>query len=108
MGLRTKLNLLLLVVAALGAGLFFLVSTPFLEALAKDEVVQKSQVMMESAAGARAYTSEQVAPLLQGDIGASFHPQAVSAYAANKMFAALHDKFPDYSYHEVALNPTNP
>jgi protein-histidine pros-kinase len=63
--------------------------------------------MMESAAGARSYTSEEVAPLLQGDIGAHFHPQAVSAYAATKGFQVLHARFPDYSYREVALNPTN-
>ena len=66
MGLRTKLNLLLLVVALLGAGLLAIVSTPFLNTLAKDDVVERSRIMMESAAGARRYTSEQVAPLLQG------------------------------------------
>ncbi|MES1201292.1 MAG: DUF3365 domain-containing protein [Pseudomonadota bacterium] len=107
MGLRTKLNLLLLIVALLGAGLFALISTPFLQALANDEVVQNSQIMMESAAGARTYTSEQVAPLLQGDIDTHFHPQAVSAYAAINSLAVLHARFPNYSYREVALNPTN-
>jgi len=107
LGLRTKLNLLLLIVALAGAGLFALASTPFLEGLAKDEVVQNSQIMMESAAGARTYTSEQVAPLLQGDMETQFHPQAVSAYAAVNSFAVLHARFPDYSYREVALNPTN-
>ena len=107
MGLRTKLNLLLLSVALLGAGLLAVISTPFLEMAAKDEVVQNSQIMMESAAGARTYTSEQVAPLLQGDMDAHFHPQAVSAYAAVQSFAALHARFPDFSYREVALNPTN-
>jgi len=107
MGLRTKLNLLLLVVALLGAGAFAAVSAPFLEMLARDEVVQSSRIMMEAAAGARTYTSEQVAPLLQADMSENFHPQAVSAYAAAKTFAMLHRRFPDYSYREVALNPTN-
>lgn len=107
MGLRAKLNLLLLVVALLGAGLLAIVSTPFLNTIAKNDVVERSRIMMESAAGARRYTSEQVTPLLQGDINAHFHPQAVSAYAAINSFAVLHAKFPDYSYREVALNPTN-
>ena len=107
MGLRTKLNLLLLGVALLGAAIFALVATPFLNGLARDEVIQSSRIMMESAAGARSYTSQQVAPLLQGDIATHFHPQAVSAYAATQGFAVLHARFPDYSYREVALNPTN-
>jgi protein-histidine pros-kinase len=107
MGLRSKLNLLLLGVALLGAAVFALAATPFLNGLAREEVVQSSRIMMESAAGARTYTSEQVAPLLEGDIGQHFHPQAVSAYAATKSFAVLHARFPDYSYREVALNPTN-
>src|SRR5690349_17749733 len=107
MGLRTKLNLLLLVVALLGAGAFAAVSAPLLEMIARDEVVQSSRIMMEAAAGARDYTSKEVAPLVQGDMAASFHPQAVSAYAAVKSFAVLHQRFPDYSYREVALNPTN-
>jgi len=107
MGLRTKLNLLLLGVALLGALVFAAAATPFLNGLAREEVVQSSRIMMESAAGARTYTSEQVAPLLGRDINAHFHPQAVSAYAAIKSFAVLHARFPDYSYREVALNPTN-
>jgi protein-histidine pros-kinase len=107
MGLRTKLNLLMLAVALLGVALLAVISTPFLNALARDEVVQSSRIMMESAAGARRYTSEQVAPLLQADINAHFHPQAVSAFAATNSFAVLHARFPDYSYREVALNPTN-
>jgi HAMP domain-containing protein len=107
MGLRTKLNLLLFLIALLGAGAFAAVSAPFLQKLAKDEVVQSSRIMMEAAVGARAYTSQQVAPLVEADMATTFHPQAVSAYAAMKSFDGLHQKFSDYSYREVALNPTN-
>ncbi|HVY87700.1 MAG TPA: DUF3365 domain-containing protein [Hyphomonadaceae bacterium] len=107
MGLRTKLNMLLVLVALLGAAAFAAVSAPFLQKLAKDEVIQSSRIMMEAAVGARTYTSQQVAPLVETDMATTFHPQAVSAYAATKSFAALHAKFPDYSYREVALNPTN-
>jgi protein-histidine pros-kinase len=107
MGLRTKFNLLLLFVAILGVGLFAAAATPILQNVAKEEVVQSSQIMMESAAGARKYTSEQIAPLLANDMRRTFHPQAVSAYAAKKNFDVLHSKFPDYTYREAALNPTN-
>jgi protein-histidine pros-kinase len=36
-----------------------------------------------------------------------FHPQAVSSYAAKKMFEVLHSKMSDYGYREAVLNPTN-
>jgi protein-histidine pros-kinase len=107
MGLRTKFNLLLLIVALVGLTLFFGASTPILEGVARDEVLQSSRIMMESAAGARKYTSEQIAPLLSGAMDQTFHAQAVSAYAAKKNFEVLHAKFSDYSYREAALNPTN-
>lgn len=108
MGIRGKFNLLLAFVAVVGAALFAVASTPFLRAVARDEVLQSSRIMMESAAGARKYTSEQIAPLLAKDMQEHFHAQAVSAYAAKKNFDVLHSKFPDYSYREAALNPTNP
>lgn len=108
MGLRTKFNLMLLLIALAGAGAFALASTPVLDGLAKDEVLQTSRVMMASAAGARKYTSEEITPLLRAGMASSFHPQAVSAYAAKKTFAVLRAQFQDYSYREAALNPTNP
>ncbi len=107
MGLRAKFNLLLGIVALLGIGLFALAITPVLQTVAKEEVLQSSRIMMESAAGARKYTSEQIAPLLAGDMDRTFHAQAVSAYAAKKNFDVLHARFSDYSYREAALNPTN-
>jgi protein-histidine pros-kinase len=107
MGLRTKFNLTLLFVALVGVALFALATTPVLEGVARQEVLQSSRIMMESAAGTRKYTSQQIAPLLAADMGTTFHPQAVSAYAAKKNFDVLHAKFTDYSYREAALNPTN-
>jgi protein-histidine pros-kinase len=107
-GLRTKFNLMLAIVAAIGIALFYGASTPILMGIAQDEVLESSRIMMESAAGARKYTSEQIAPLLSASMTKSFHPQAVSAYAAKKNFDVLHSKFRDYSYREAALNPTNP
>jgi protein-histidine pros-kinase len=108
MGLRTKLNLVLAIVALGGVALFALGSTPLLESVARDEVLQSSRIMMESAAGTRQYTSQEVAPLLSGEMDQAFHPQAVSAYAAKKNFAVLHVTYSDYTYREAALNPTNP
>lgn len=107
MGLRLKFNLMLLAVALAGAALFAVASTPILDSLATDEVLQSSRIMMESALGARKYTSEQIAPLLEPQMQTTFRPQAVSAYAAKKNFDVLHANFSDYAYREAALNPTN-
>ncbi len=64
-GLRAKFNLLLLVVALAGFGLFALAANPLVNTIASEEVLQSSRIMMESAAGARKYTSEQIAPILR-------------------------------------------
>ncbi|HZC38108.1 MAG TPA: DUF3365 domain-containing protein [Sphingomicrobium sp.] len=108
MGLRAKFNLLMLVIALVGALLFALAANPLVDSIARDEVLQSSRIMMESAAGARKYTSEQIAPVLKPMIGAHFYPQSVSAYAAKRNFDVIHSKFPDFAYREAALNPTNP
>jgi HAMP domain-containing protein len=107
-GLRAKFNLLMLAVAIIGAGLFALAANPLVDEIAREEVLQSSRIMMESAAGARKYTSEQIAPVLKPMIGAHFYPQSVSAYAAKRNFDVIHAKFPDFAYREAALNPTNP
>lgn len=108
MGLRVKFNLMLLAVALAGIVLFAVAATPILDNLATDEVLQSSRIMMESALGARKYTSEQIAPLLEPQMQTTFRPQAVSAYAAKKNFDVLRASFSDYMYREAALNPTNP
>src|SRR5689334_21738558 len=98
----------MLVVAVVGVGLFALAAEPLVNAVAREEVLQSSRIMMESAAGARKYTSEQIAPILKPQIGQHFYPQSVSAYAAKRNFDVIHSKYPDYMYREAALNPTNP
>jgi len=107
-GLRAKFNLLLLVIAIAGFGLFALAANPLVDAIASEEVLQSSRIMMESAAGARKYTSEQIAPVLRSQMAQHFYPQSVSAYAAKRNFDVIHSKFPDFAYREAALNPTNP
>ena len=108
MGLRAKFNLLMVAVAALGVALFALAAGPLVNAVAREEVLQSSRIMMESAAGARKYTSEQIAPLLKDRMAHQFYPQSVSAYAAKRNFDVIHKKFPDFIYREAALNPSNP
>jgi protein-histidine pros-kinase len=100
--------MLMLAVSALGVGLFTLAANALVNSVAREEVLQSSRIMMESAAGARKYTSEQIAPILKPLIAHQFYPQSVSAYAAKRNFDVIHSKFPDYMYREAALNPSNP
>ncbi len=39
---------------------------------------------------------------------AEFHPQIVPAYAATEIFDYFRTRYPDYTYKEATLNPTNP
>ncbi len=108
MGLRMKFNLVLLVAFAVGLALAAYLSDRILKDNAREEVVQNARIMIESALGARAYTAEHVKPLLTLQMKRQFLPQTVSAYAASQSFKALRTKFPEYTYKEAALNPTNP
>ena len=108
MGLRMKFNLVLLLAFAIGLALAGYLSDRILKNNAREEVVQNARIMIESALGARAYTAEHVKPLLTLQMKRQFLPQTVSAYAAAQSFKALRAKFPEYSYKEAALNPTNP
>jgi HAMP domain-containing protein len=107
MGLRTKFNLMLLVAFLVGVAVFAAAETPILNGLAKQDVLQDSRIMMEAASGARTYTANEIAPLLEPSLKTTFHPQAVSAYAAKKTLGPLGTQMADYSYREAALNPTD-
>lgn len=108
MGLRMKFNLVLLVAFVIGLALAAYFSDRILKQNAREEVVQNARIMMESALGARAYTAERIKPLLTLQMKREFRPETVSAYAAGQSFKALRTKFPEYTYKEAALNPTNP
>jgi HAMP domain-containing protein len=108
MGLRTKFNVVLILVFAAGMGVSGWVSYRLLQANAKDEVLRSAGLMMEAALAVRGYTVSQVKPRIEHHLADEFMPQSVPAYAAAETFKALHKKYPDYSYKEATLNPTNP
>ena len=108
MGLRLKFNLVLILTFLLGLGLAAWLTDRLLKDNAREEVVQNARIMMESALGARNYTAEHIAPLLTLQMKREFRPETVSAYAAAQSFKVLRAKFPEYTYKEAALNPTNP
>ncbi|MCC8994623.1 MAG: DUF3365 domain-containing protein [Candidatus Contendobacter sp.] len=108
MGLRMKFNLVLLLAFAIGLALAGYLSDQILKQNAREEVLQSARIMMESALGARAYTVQRIQPLLTLQMKREFRPETVAAFAAAQSFQALRTKFPDYTYKEAALNPTNP
>jgi HAMP domain-containing protein len=108
MGLRTKFNLMLFFAFAVGLALAAGLSYRILQQNAREEVIEKARLMMESALAIRGYTVREIRPLLTLQMKRQFLPQTVSAYAATQNFKALRDKLPDYTYRETALNPTNP
>ncbi len=112
MKLLFKLNLVLVLVIGLALALAGYFSYRLSLDNARKEVIQNAKVMMEAAYSMRTYTIEQVRPLIkklpQARKGTRFFAQTVPAYAATETFGELRKKFPDYSYKEAALNPTNP
>ena len=108
MGLRLKFNIVLFLVFAAGIGVSGWVSHQLLERNAKDEVLRSAGLMMEAALAIRGYTVSQVKPRIEHHLAEEFLPQSVPAYSATEIFNSLRKKYPDYSYKEATLNPTNP
>ena len=108
MGLRLKFNIVLLLVFAAGIGVSAYVSHRLLQENAKDEVRRNAGLMMEAALAIRGYTVSQVKPHIEEKLAEKFLPQSVPAYAAAETFKTLRKKYPDFSYKEATLNPTNP
>ena len=110
MKLLLKFDLILVTLAALGLLVVAFVAHNFLQQNARSQVLQQAELMMESASSVRRYTSDELKPLLMGNpkYEQEFLPQIVPAYGATTTFAKLRATFPEYTYREPALNPTNP
>lgn len=109
MKLVAKFSLVFVIVFGIGLAVAAYMADAFLEKNATDEVKQNAQLMMQTALSMRSYTTQQIQPLLTGEqFQQSFHPQTVPAYAATESFNYLRAKYPEYSYKEATLNPTNP
>src|SRR3954468_25087167 len=108
MRLLLKFNLIFLIVfiaGVIGAGK---VSYDLLQSNAKQEVLDHARLTMEKAIAVRTYTNDQIRPLLETQMKYTFLPQTIPAYSATEVLATLAKSFPDYTYKEATLNPTNP
>lgn len=108
MKLLLKFNFVFIVIFGLGLAAASTISRNLLQSNARDEIAENARLMMQAALATRGYTSKQIQPLLNTQMKYTFLPQSVPAYSATEVFNDLHTKFPEYSYKEAALNPTNP
>lgn len=108
MKLLVKFNLVFVLVFLLGLAATGVMTRQMLERHAQEEVLQHARFLLEKALAVRAYTSRQIAPLLETQMKYAFLPQSVPAYSATEVIATLQKNHPEYSYKEATLNPTNP
>src|SRR5208283_3493661 len=109
MKLLTKFNLVLIVFFGAGGLIIAQMAYNFLMQNARDQVLQQAELMMAGARSTRDYTSNQIKPLLlkNPEHETNFLPQTVPAFAATTIFNDLRKSYPNYSYREATLNPTN-
>lgn len=108
MKLLVKFNLIFAVVVALGMGVSSWIARSLLQDGARQEVLNTGRLMMENALAVRAYTSGQIAGLLEAQLAERFLPQAVPSFSATEVQNVVQAKFPEFAYKEATLNPTNP
>jgi len=108
MRLTTRFNLVLFAVFSLGLVIAGYISYTVLHKHAREEVLNHAGMMMEAAMAIRGYTVKEIRPLLTLQMKREFLPQSVPSYAATQNFKAVREMYPEYTYKEAALNPTNP
>jgi protein-histidine pros-kinase len=108
MKLWLKFNLVFFVAFVVGLAAIGAIANKVLQDNARDEVLHTAGIIMQGAMSIRSYTIEEIRPLLEVQIKRDFLPQTVPAYAATSNVARLRKLYPDYSYKEATLNPTNP
>jgi HAMP domain-containing protein len=108
MGLRSKFNLALGIAFIIGfAGAGVLLQRLFIEN-ARMQVLEEARIMMSYADGVSQFTNDQIVPLAAAQNASHFIAASIPFFVAQTTFKAVQARFPDFSYREPALNPTNP
>ncbi len=108
MSLRLKFNIWMTTVLAIAVAAAATILYTELHRNARDQVVQTANLLMAAAEATRAYTTAYIKPHLDQRLDIEFLPQTVPAFAATETIIALRKQFPEYTYKEATLNPTNP
>ena len=109
MKLLVKFNILLIVVFGLGLSLIAYQARSFLQEQAQAEVLRQAGLMAASALATRNYTEHYITPVIEKttEHTTTFLPQAIPFFASTTTFDQIRQTYPDYTYKEAALNPTN-
>jgi protein-histidine pros-kinase len=108
MSLLLRVNLILGAVCLIASLTIIFLSRGLLRENANREVMAQAHLMMEAARSARDYTGNHVEPLLATMMKSKFMPEVVPFFASTQLFEQLRKAYPEYSYKEATLNPTNP
>lgn len=110
--LSSKFTLLLAVALLAGLTASGLALWNGLNRHAEQEITTRALLLIDTMTAVRAYTSNNVNPLLQEEIAASptFISESVPSFSARQVFENFRGRegYETFLYKEAALNPTNP
>jgi len=107
LSIAAKFNLVFVSLFAVGFIAAGFVADGLLQRSARQETLQNARLLMEAAMSVRGYTAGQIAPLLRNQMKYQFHPQSVPSYSAVETMNVILKSYPEFSYKEATLNPTN-
>ena len=108
MKLETRFNLIITSCLLVGLSISGILFYQIQVRQAEDTLFHDASLMLGYGQSVRNYTIEEIMPALRHHMDDdTFLPQVVPSYAAHTTINKLRDQFPEYSYREVALNPTN-
>ena len=107
MGLRFKFNAILLLTLIIGLGASSAIFWQVAGNNAREQLHAQIAVLRAQALAVRRYTSEEIVPLIADMSNLQFLPQTIPSFSAQTAFNNFREQFPDFSYKEAALNPTN-
>lgn len=109
MNLKSGFTWIVLVVFIVGWMIFGLATFTLERHNARQENIYTARLLMSAATASRDYTSDLISPLFADQPQQQgFIRETVPSYAAQQVFKRMGEQHKQYSYAEVALNPTNP
>src|SRR5260370_4156277 len=108
MGLRTKFNLVMITAFLIGLAVATFRAGKITTEEAKRQMLNEATLIMRSGTAVRGYTQNEISPLISEQMAVRFLPHSVPSSSAQTVLHQVQKDFPDYSYTEAALNPTNP
>lgn len=109
--IATKFTALLVVILLGGVVVSGVFLWQALQTQAQNEIITRAQLLTETMNSVRAYTSNNVNPLLKDDLetSAEFIPESVPAFSAREVFERFrkNEKYKSFFYTEASDNPFN-